>query len=621
MKKFFVFILLLIPSFAFAQLGGRSVTFSDLQVLNPPATYDGQSLWCKDCNATSVCSGGGPGAFAISKNNAWNCSLVGGSSQVGINVDNFGAKGDGITDDAGAICTAYKTVPSKGVLTFTANKTYLVNSNPGSHFYACDVTPTPVSVNFSGATIIVGTGVAHAIFGVAQGTLYSALTGKLINAAHRGDTTITTTTAADASSFSVGHVIYCHGEVSDNLDRTEDIATSVDPATGIIGLQWPLGKELTSGTPACADADAVTLRDISYKNGSVRWATGATAQFAVFTQIYNLLFDHLNIDASLFTVHEPLQGNSNINTVWTNNICVTANVQGGCIELGASGSVQGYASNNTVRTLGAGSDVLGSCEGCEAMTVVNNLFYSLGSGTSNEMLDLSTSYDFILSNNYAEYGGTGAMAAGHAIISTNSGAGPALNAIVSANNIVSYFPTGIISKGTNDKILGNTITTTKTGIDVAAVTFPEEVIGNTVDLRGTITGIGIQLEALQGAETSTVANNIIQGDPFTSGTCVFGVALNDPGSVKTWIPTITGNNLVGCTTPVQYNGSASSNLPKRSVTGNGGVTDSFLFADIGNVLTVNGQQKYCSDCAIANPCTGSSNGAIAKRLNGVNVCN
>ena len=47
----------------------------------------------------------------------------------------------------------------------------------------------------------------------------------------------------------------------------------------------------------------------------------------------------------------------------------------------------------------------------------------------------------------------------------------------------------------------------------------------------------------------------------------------------------------------------------------------FAFADIATVLTTNGQMAYCSDCTIANPCAGGGSGAIAKRLNGVNVCN
>lgn len=51
------------------------------------------------------------------------------------------------------------------------------------------------------------------------------------------------------------------------------------------------------------------------------------------------------------------------------------------------------------------------------------------------------------------------------------------------------------------------------------------------------------------------------------------------------------------------------------------VLAAFTFANIATSLTTNGQIGYCSDCTIANPCAGSGTGAIAKRLNGVNVCN
>jgi hypothetical protein len=47
----------------------------------------------------------------------------------------------------------------------------------------------------------------------------------------------------------------------------------------------------------------------------------------------------------------------------------------------------------------------------------------------------------------------------------------------------------------------------------------------------------------------------------------------------------------------------------------------FLFVNIATVLAADGEVGYCSDCTIANPCAGSGTGALAKRLNGVNVCN
>jgi hypothetical protein len=44
-----------------------------------------------------------------------------------------------------------------------------------------------------------------------------------------------------------------------------------------------------------------------------------------------------------------------------------------------------------------------------------------------------------------------------------------------------------------------------------------------------------------------------------------------------------------------------------------------IFSALGT--PANGIMKYCSDCTIANPCAGSGTGALAKRLNGVWVCN
>jgi len=44
-----------------------------------------------------------------------------------------------------------------------------------------------------------------------------------------------------------------------------------------------------------------------------------------------------------------------------------------------------------------------------------------------------------------------------------------------------------------------------------------------------------------------------------------------------------------------------------------------LFANLGTPAA--GAFAYCSDCTIANPCAGAGTGALAKRLNGVWVCN
>jgi len=76
----------------------------------------------------------------------------------------------------------------------------------------------------------------------------------------------------------------------------------------------------------------------------------------------------------------------------------------------------------------------------------------------------------------------------------------------------------------------------------------------------------------------------------------------------------TGQSTAGYTPPAR-NSSADAVLAGLLKPGG------FVFANIGTELTVNGQMEFCTDCTIASPCAGGGTGAIAKRLNGVNVCN
>jgi len=64
--------------------------------------------------------------------------------------------------------------------------------------------------------------------------------------------------------------------------------------------------------------------------------------------------------------------------------------------------------------------------------------------------------------------------------------------------------------------------------------------------------------------------------------------------------------------------SANDTSISRRAAGEFGWT-AVLFAALGT--PANGTFCYCSDCTIANPCAGSGTGALAKRLNGVWVCN
>lgn len=63
----------------------------------------------------------------------------------------------------------------------------------------------------------------------------------------------------------------------------------------------------------------------------------------------------------------------------------------------------------------------------------------------------------------------------------------------------------------------------------------------------------------------------------------------------------------------------SAGTTKATINHDGSLTQTgVLFA---NLPTTNGSITYCTNCTIANPCAAGGTGAVAKRLNGVNVCN
>ncbi len=72
------------------------------------------------------------------------------------------------------------------------------------------------------------------------------------------------------------------------------------------------------------------------------------------------------------------------------------------------------------------------------------------------------------------------------------------------------------------------------------------------------------------------------------------------------------------TAPSSFAGSTVTPVVNYTTKING---SGFTFANIGTTLTANGDMAYCTDCTIANPCAAAGTGALAKRLNGVNVCN
>lgn len=137
---------------------------------------------------------------------------------------------------------------------------------------------------------------------------------------------------------------------------------------------------------------------------------------------------------------------------------------------------------------------------------------------------------------------------------------------------------------------------------------------------------------ISGAYISSFPNNTIQGTIDNWA----GVAIDNQGiAVVTGFANITrlwGLWIAGdASTAGNINGNLNS-LPGRTFIGPSSLNETgvpkdgalifapILFANLGTP-TANGVVLYCSNCTIANPCASGGNGAMAKRLNGVWVCN
>lgn len=146
-----------------------------------------------------------------------------------------------------------------------------------------------------------------------------------------------------------------------------------------------------------------------------------------------------------------------------------------------------------------------------------------------------------------------------------------------------------------------------------------------VDMNGveTLIGPSVAVTTTSGNQTVTVTPPTLPLGSKAWRPYRDGVLANvTPCSTATLSPTAT---YVDISASACNNNPPTSNLAAAvavSAIGFSGFQSAYaptLFANLGTPS--NGVVLYCADCNIANPCTGSGTGAIAKRLNGSWICN
>jgi hypothetical protein len=154
-----------------------------------------------------------------------------------INVKSYGAVGDGIADDYTAINNAIQSLSLTGGTVFFPPGTYNISSAVSL------ISNVSVQGSGVGSTFIKNTGAALSpnnmgviAYGTSTGTTYA------INAPVEGGNTVTTTTAADSTHFSVGQTAYITGPFAGNywFPTFFSKISAVNTSTGVITLVEPL---------------------------------------------------------------------------------------------------------------------------------------------------------------------------------------------------------------------------------------------------------------------------------------------------------------------------------------------------------------------------------------------
>lgn len=155
--------------------------------------------------------------------------------------------------------------------------------------YSSSILKTPYQVALQSYTLAVANPTATRIPGAPCNSGSSAdFTKKLINNAFRGASLVTTTTASDASTYSVGQRVYIGGGVvSGNVSCGNTslivmrVVTGVDASTGNVFIYPALDNDFPYGTAGTAsfiaDATPWTYHDVTVQNLTIDSTSGNSA--------------------------------------------------------------------------------------------------------------------------------------------------------------------------------------------------------------------------------------------------------------------------------------------------------------------------------------------------------
>jgi len=476
-----------------------------------------------------------------------------------VSVAGFGARGDGVHDDAPAVEAAANATPAGGTLFFPLG-IYLFNSQTTTSGNHCSVQVQHlggIHINLNGSTIKAGAALTSGFlfcFNDAGGILPPSIHGGFTyengvatlhpaNTIHRGDTTVTLTTASNAHFFNAGDVVYIQGETTDNNNRGLNIVTIVNKSTGVLTMQNAIGKTYTS-SPKIGDVQAYTGFHFSLENGTI--LPGALEAVGA-EQIYDFRISNITLTTNTAARGmEPFQINYLFDVLFDGNT-LTSN-SGNLIEFAGRGCTDCKAIGNrlTLSLSSTGANPMGDAvdigEGAERAVVSGNVITSPGVANTNAV-DMTASYDSVVSGNTITVGPT-RNAGAIATFSGISGAAP-YSPSVTNNTILTSADSAIILGAADQAIAtGNVMTMLSPAIIGYHVTYgPADITGGSITVSGGSLHEAVLIENAPGTMGTQVRGLTIKGN----SDCVYGIYVAGSRSPQNQEPVLVNNQISGCT--------------------------------------------------------------------------
>jgi hypothetical protein len=383
-------------------------------------------------------------------------------------VDNYGAAGDGVTDDRAAIQAAIDALPpSGGTVQFTSGKTYLIDSVQPVPYstWGIGVRWSPpqsnVAINATGATVQAGPNFVGANWLILLGSPYntyelSSQLHSIASGAVRGSMSVTLATPSEASFYTAGDTVYLQGQVTIGGvtyygDKGMNTLTAVDsdPTSATFGtltFKYPLRKTYTPN-PMIADVEAMTFHNNTIDGGTYIGGVLFTVQQNVGTHIRNITFNS----------GYPLLSSFDMDGDYTDIKGTMPNC--GYWDMSTRGYTNFLVDRPNITVTGnCGSqetECIGLGEGVENVTIQNGT--CANNSTGSAVLGLWVAgYDHTVSGmtiTSSEVGGGGLIGG----ISTDNGWEGLVGGLITGNTITVSGQPGIILGGNGITVTNNTI--------------------------------------------------------------------------------------------------------------------------------------------------------------------